>query len=120
MKVPAGISAQATAPSTRRAAQSAAVPEDFSGAHLTRTRMALTLGALTLLALLSAIVAATFNEMSAPTKLSTEESAIAVRGESARVEIVAATAFAVSWKPFVKSNPSAARTTITSRAVLCI
>jgi iron complex transport system permease protein len=63
MKVPAGISAQATAASTRRAAQSPAVPEAFSGAHLTRTRMALTLGALTLLALLSAIVAATFGSV---------------------------------------------------------
>src|SRR5258708_30826588 len=63
MKVPAGISAQATAASTRRAVQSPAVPEAFSGAHLTRTRMALTLGALTLLALLSAIVAATFGSV---------------------------------------------------------
>ena len=37
------------------------------------------------------------------------------RGESARVETEVATALAVSWKPFVKSKPSATTTTTTSR-----
>ena len=37
----------------------------------------------------------------------------AVFGASARVEIDVATALAVSWKPFVKSNASAVATTIT-------
>ncbi|MGB6562836.1 MAG: hypothetical protein WBE69_09550, partial [Candidatus Binataceae bacterium] len=63
MKDPAGISAQPIATSVRGAAQSAAVLEDFSGAHLTRARMALTLGALSLLVLLSAIVAAAFGSV---------------------------------------------------------
>jgi hypothetical protein len=40
-----------------------------------------------------------------------------VRGDIARVETDVATAFAVSWKPFVKSNPSATRTTRTTRKV---
>src|ERR1700761_7129523 len=66
-----------------------------------------------------ATVAATLSEMNAPTKLSTEASAIAVRGASARVEIEEATTLAVSWKPLVKSNASAATTTITSRSALC-
>ena len=43
-----------------------------------------------------ATVAATFREMKAPTKLSTEASVIAVRGASARVEIAEATTLAVS------------------------
>ena len=43
-----------------------------------------------------ATVAATLSEMNAPTKLSTEASAIAVRGDSARVEIEEATTLAVS------------------------
>ncbi len=51
--------------------------------------------------------------MKAPTKLSSEASAIAWRGPIARVEIDVATTFAVSWKPFVKSNASAVPTTIT-------
>src|SRR5438445_13712135 len=63
MKVPAARSAPPVAASAQRTAQSAAVPEGFSGAHLTRTRMALTLGALSLVALLSAIVAATFGSV---------------------------------------------------------
>ena len=45
------------------AASSSAVLEDLAGAHLTRVRMALTLGALTLLVLLSAIVAAAFGSV---------------------------------------------------------
>ena len=36
----------------------------------------------------------------------------AARGDSARVEIDVATALAVSWKPFVKSNASAVATTM--------
>ena len=43
-----------------------------------------------------ATVAATLSEMNAPAKLSTEASAIAVRGDSARVEIEEATTLAVS------------------------
>jgi hypothetical protein len=43
-----------------------------------------------------ATVAATFSEMNAPAKLSTEARAIAVRGDSARVEIEDATTLAVS------------------------
>ena len=59
-----------------------------------------------------AIVAATASERNAPTKFSAAASATATRGDSARVEIDVATAFAVSWKPFVKSNASAVPTTI--------
>jgi hypothetical protein len=59
-------------------------------------------------------VSATFREMKAPTKLSTEASAIACRGPIARVEIEVATTLAVSWKPLVKSNASAVKTTTTS------
>src|SRR6185437_7213991 len=63
-----------------------------------------------------AIVVATLSEMNAPTKLSTAEYVTAMRGRIARVEIEAATALAVSWKPFVKSNASAVTITTTSRA----
>ena len=44
----------------------------------------------------------------APARFATEATSTAARGESARVETEVATAFAVSWKPFVKSNASAA------------
>ena len=67
-----------------------------------------------------ATVAATSSEMNAPTKLSTAAPATAVRGGTARVEIPVATTFAVSWKPFVKSNASAVTTTITSTRSLSI
>jgi hypothetical protein len=60
-----------------------------------------------------AIVAATWIEMNAPTKFRIAASVTAVRGASARVEIEVATALAVSWKPFVKSNASAVTTTMT-------
>ena len=40
----------------------------------------------------------------APTRFATDAIATASRGGSARVEIEVATAFAVSWKPLVKSN----------------
>jgi hypothetical protein len=59
-----------------------------------------------------AIVAATSSERKAPTKLSTAARLTATRGFMARVEIEVATAFAVSWKPFVKSNASAVAMTI--------
>src|SRR4051812_30659516 len=60
-----------------------------------------------------ATVAATWSERKAPTKLRIAASATAIRGGTARVEIAVATTFAVSWKPLVKSNASAAATTIT-------
>src|SRR5919202_5116253 len=53
----------------------------------------------------------------APARFATAATATAARGERARVDIDVATAFAVSWKPFVKSNPSATTTTIQSNAV---
>src|SRR4051794_38933107 len=60
-----------------------------------------------------ATVAATWSERKAPTKLRIAASPTAIRGGTARVEIAVATTFAVSWKPLVKSNASAAATTIT-------
>ena len=59
-----------------------------------------------------AIVAATASDRKAPTKLSSAAIVTADRGPIARVEIEVATALAVSWKPFVKSNASAVPTTI--------
>src|SRR3954447_22158010 len=59
-----------------------------------------------------AIVAATSIDRNAPTKLSPAAMVTATRGAMARVEIEVATALAVSWKPFVKSNASAVPTTI--------
>ena len=61
-----------------------------------------------------ATVAATSSEMNAPTKLRIAAMSTAGRGGSARVETVVAMAFAVSWKPFVKSKKSATATTATS------
>ena len=55
--------------------------------------------------------------MNAPRKFITAAISTAVRGLSARVETEVATALAVSWKPFVKSNASAIATTTTSWAV---
>src|SRR6478752_5172570 len=60
-----------------------------------------------------AIVAATAVEANAPAKFITAARASAARGDSARVETEVATAFAVSWKPFVKSKASASTTTPT-------
>src|SRR5580704_11159675 len=54
----------------------------------------------------------------APTRLSTADIATARRGLSARVLIVVATALAVSWKPLVKSNPSATATVSHRRTVV--
>src|SRR3954471_13199889 len=59
-----------------------------------------------------AIVAATASDRNAPTKFSADAIVTAERGPIARVEIEVATAFAVSWKPLVKSNASAVPTTI--------
>src|SRR5919109_1678476 len=58
-------------------------------------------------------VAATFSEMNAPAKFRTADRPTAKRGDIARVDTEVAIAFAVSWKPFVKSNASAVTTTIT-------
>ncbi len=63
MNEPAGMPAPPVAASAPRAALSSAIIDDFSGAHLTRARTALTLGALSLLVLLSAIVAAAFGSV---------------------------------------------------------
>src|SRR3954466_16014591 len=60
-----------------------------------------------------ATVAAPASEMNAPAKFSSEAMPTARRGDSARVEMLVATAFAVSWKPLVKSNASAVTTTMT-------
>ena len=53
----------------------------------------------------------------APARLAIAATRTASRGESARVETEVATAFAVSWKPFVKSKPRATTTTTTSRTL---
>ena len=50
----------------------------------------------------------------APARFASAAIATASRGDSARVETEVATAFAVSWKPFVKSNASAKTTVMTS------
>ena len=60
-----------------------------------------------------ATVAATFSETNAPAKLKTAATTTAVRGESARVDTLVAIAFAVSWKPLVKSKKRATMTTAT-------
>src|ERR687887_382483 len=49
----------------------------------------------------------------APARLATAAMSTATRGVTARVPTEVAIAFAVSWKPFVKSNPSATTTTMT-------
>src|SRR5581483_5089970 len=63
------------------------------------------------------IVFATAVVTNAPARFAAAAIATAVRGPSARVETDVATAFAVSWKPFVKSKPSATTITTTSSAV---
>ena len=52
----------------------------------------------------------------APARFATDAIATASRGESARVETEVATALAVSWKPLVKSKPSATTTTMDDEA----
>src|SRR5437588_2341176 len=54
----------------------------------------------------------------APARLSTADIATATRGVNARVLIDVATALAVSWKPLVKSKPSATATVIHGRMVV--
>ena len=56
----------------------------------------------------------------APARFITAESATARRGVIARVPTAVAIAFAVSWKPFVKSKKSATPTTTTSRTSFLI
>jgi len=51
----------------------------------------------------------------APARFATDAISTAIRGLRARVPTDVAIAFAVSWKPFVKSKPSAIRTTSTNR-----
>src|SRR3954468_10582313 len=52
-------------------------------------------------------VLATAVVTNAPARFATAAMATAIRGDSARVDSEVATAFAVSWKPFVKSKTSA-------------
>ncbi len=54
-----------------------------------------------------AIVVATLSDRNAPAKFRSAATVTATRGGSARVAMVVAIAFAVSWNPFVKSNASA-------------
>ena len=61
-------------------------------------------------------VAATAVVTNAPKRFATDAISTASRGESARVEMLVATALAVSWKPFVKSKISATPTVMTSSA----
>src|ERR1700751_3102474 len=56
----------------------------------------------------------------APARFARAAISTASRGESARVETEVATAFAVSWNPFVKSNASATTTVTTSRITLSV
>jgi hypothetical protein len=60
------------------------------------------------------IVEATLTDRKAPTTLSTPAIATANLGFSAPVAIEVAIAFAVSWKPLVKSKANAVRTTMTT------
>lgn len=64
------------------------------------------------------MVFATSLEMNAPTRLSTAASATALRGVIAPVAMGVAIAFAVSWKPFVKSKKSASAMTKAIMAVM--
>ena len=61
-------------------------------------------------------VVATAVVTNAPARLAIDAMSTASRGESARVETDVATAFAVSWKPFVKSKPRATTTVMTRSA----
>ena len=60
------------------------------------------------------MVVATATELNAPTISSTAAAATASRGRMAPLATDVATAFAASWKPFVKSNSSA--TAMTTRS----
>ena len=57
--------------------------------------------------------------ITAPRRLRTAEKATARRGGRARVPTVVATAFAVSWKPFVKSKASAT-VMVRTRSKVCV
>nr|WP_323747057.1 hypothetical protein [Catenulispora pinisilvae] len=63
-------------------------------------------------------MAATLKDKNAPTRFSTLEMATATRGGSAPVAMDVAIALPVSWKPLVKSKPSAVATTSASRTLL--
>ena len=54
----------------------------------------------------------------APARFAKDAIRTAIRGVSARVDTEVATAFAVSWNPFVKSKPSATTITTTRRTSL--
>ena len=60
-------------------------------------------------------VNATLTDRKAPTRFSEAHSMTAARGRSAFVAILVAIAFAVSWKPLVKSNARAVMMTRTKR-----
>jgi hypothetical protein len=60
------------------------------------------------------IVLATSTERKAPARLRTPAIVTAALGRSAPVAMEVAIAFAVSWKPFVKSKTSAVTTTTTT------
>ena len=62
-----------------------------------------------------ATVFATAVVTNAPAKFAMEAIRTAILGVRARVDTEVATAFAVSWKPFVKSKPSATTITTTNR-----
>jgi hypothetical protein len=62
------------------------------------------------------IVAATWMDRNPPAKFSAAQSATATLGRKARVAMDVAIAFAVSWKPLVKSKTRAVPTTITRRS----
>jgi hypothetical protein len=62
------------------------------------------------------IVAATLMDRNAPAKFSAAQSATATLGRKARVAMDVAIAFAVSWKPLVKSKTRALPMTITRRS----
>src|SRR5882757_5809819 len=64
------------------------------------------------------IVLATSVERNAPTRFSTAEMATATLGRSAPVATEVAIAFAVSWKPLVKSKSSAVMTTASTMKVM--
>ena len=63
--------------------------------------------------LLLQIADVTFEPLGVPRWVMVSLIVTAILGESARVDTDVATAFAVSWKPFVKSKASAVPTTMT-------
>src|SRR4051812_16754464 len=63
------------------------------------------------------IVLATAVPLMAPAKLSTAAIRIAIHDRSTRVEMTVATAFAVSWKPLMKSNTTGSTMIATSSGV---